>query len=58
MYQDDNKPKDNINVHGGNVQINPDAHNTAVNQINYSSGINIGELLSFNQIVKNKVHLH
>ena len=58
MCQNSDKPKAerySINIHGGNVQINPDVHNTTINQINYSSGISTGELLSLIEIVKNTI---
>lgn len=41
-----------INVHGGNVQINPDIQNSAINQNNYNSNLNEIELLSLIEAVQ------
>lgn len=51
----DNKPqveRFSVNVHGGNVQINPDSQNSTIIQNNYPSSFNVNELLLLIDAVK------
>lgn len=41
-----------INVHGGNVQINPDVQNSTITQNNYISNISVDEMLSLIKAVR------
>lgn len=55
MNQSNNDPVNerfSINVHGGNVQINPDAQNSTIIQSNFSSNYNADELVQLIDAVK------